>query len=428
MQDGVLRFHGDYLLWGILERRERDFNMHVAFISRCAGALATSVIALAVHAQAPISAAAPVPDCRENTPLQRPLEYPSVEIDDAHRLLFRLCAPRVQDARVTSSEVAQIPTGYDGREQGLPMTRDTQGYWVARIDTPVRPGPFRYAFKLDGTLMADPQSSSFSELNRGVQSVYEVPGHETAYQAFSPGIPHGLVSTIRYRSQALGIERRMHVYTPPGYERAQQRRYPVLYLVHGAGDSDDSWTSIGHAQNILDNLIAQGRAEPMILVMPQGHTPDRVGVERMRNTDFATDLTQDVIPMIDARFRTVPQARSRAMAGLSMGGAHTIHFGLPRPDLFGAVGIFSIGIAEADMAEYRARNEARLRQRAKSGGLVYYAAGRDDFLKALFPPTRKMMADYGLEVVDFESDGGHEWANWRDYLHRFLPLLFRPAA
>lgn len=285
----------------------------------------------------------------------------------------------------------------------------------------------RYDFTVDGSEMPDPQGTAFSAINRGVLSVLEVPGEGAAFQAWRADVPHGLVSTIEYRSRALGIIRRMQVYTPPGYEGAGGKRYPVLYLVHGAGDSDEGWTRTGHANLILDNLIAAGKARPMIVVMPAGHTPERPGVKRYHNTDFGTDLTDEIVPTIDSRFRTRKGPASRAMAGLSMGGMHTLYFGLTRPDLFGAIGVFSIGLynGASDVAAYEAANDAVLRQRERERTLVYLAVGRDDILNARVPPTRKMLEDYHLTMVYRETGGGHDWFNWRDYLADFAPRLFR---
>ncbi len=371
--------------------------------------------------------AAPQPACEERTAMQRRLEYDSVEADAERHLLFRLCAPRAMEVKLTSTEIDAVPKGFEGKPAGLPMTKDAQGYWSVRIDTPVRAGPFRYAFNVDGIDMADPQAMHFSEDYRGVRSVFEVPGEAAAFQTWRDDVAHGTVSVIEYRSPELGIMRRAHVYTPPGYEGADTRRYPVLYLVHGAGDSDDGWTSNGHAQYILDNLIAAGKAKPMIIVMPFGHTPDRPGVERVHNSDFGSDLTDTLIPYIDAHYRTLKGPANRAMAGLSMGGAHTIQFGLPRPDLFGAIGIFSIGLTSGDaVTAYEAAHDADLKRRAAAKGLVFYAMGKEDFLYAMAAPIRGVMDRYGIRYVNHESGGGHEWRNWRDYLALFAPMLFRP--
>jgi enterochelin esterase family protein len=255
--------------------------------------------------------------------------------------------------------------------------------------------------------------------------VLEVPGSAGAFQAYDPKIPHGAVSAIEYWSTTLGAKRRAHVYTPPGYMK-NAARYPVLYLVHGAGDSDDSWTSVGHANYIVDNLIAAGKATPMIIVMPFGHTPDRAGADMLVNQDFGNDLLKDVIPFVEANYRTLATTNSRAMAGLSMGGAHTLQFGLTNPERFGYVGIFSMGFLDTtQLASYEKRNAAALTRGAKSFKLVYYAVGKDDFLYRSIAPTRAILDKYGVKYVYNESGGGHTWTNWRHYLADFAPRLFK---
>jgi enterochelin esterase family protein len=276
---------------------------------------------------------------------------------------------------------------------------------------------------VNGIATADPQAVTFSRERTGVQSTLEVPGAAGAFQAWDPKVAHGGVSEIEYWSEALG-KRRAHVYTPPGYFKSG-KRYPVLYLVHGAGDSDDNWTSTGHANYILDNLIAAGKAKPMIIVMPFGHTPDRPGANLLANTDFGDDLTKNLIPLIDKDFRTNARASQRAMAGLSMGGSHTIRHGLTHPELFNYIGIFSMGLSNpADVAAYEKDNAAALARDAKDLKLVYYAIGKDDFLYNTSAPTRGMLDHQGIRYVYNESGGGHTWINWRRYLDDFLPRLF----
>lgn len=237
-----------------------------------------------------------------------------------------------------------------------------------------------------------------------------------------------MVSEVEYWSPALGVKRRAHVYTPPGYMNGKER-YPVLYLVHGAGDSDDSWTSVGHAHYILDNLIAQGRAKPMIVVMPFGHTPDRPGVDLLANEDFGNDLIKVLIPRIEAQFRTINTPDARAMAGLSMGGAHTIRNGLTHPDLFHYVGIFSMGLGwQGDLtqvARYEEANDAALKRAAQDLKFLYYAMGKDDFLYGTVAPTRGIFEKYHIAHLYNESEGGHTWINWRRYFADFAPRLFR---
>ncbi|WP_328598330.1 alpha/beta hydrolase [Croceibacterium salegens] len=274
----------------------------------------------------------------------------------------------------------------------------------------------------------NPQGTTYSEERFGTNSTFEVPGAAGDFQAWQANIPHGVVSELEYWSEPLGVKRRAHVYTPPGYMK-DGKSYPVLYLVHGAGDSDDSWTSVGHTQNILDNLIAAGKAQPMIIVMPAGHTPDRPGANMLANSDFGDDLIKVLIPYVDSNYRTLADADHRAMAGLSMGGAHTINFGLPHPELFHYIGIFSMGLGmNNDMdqvTQYETANDAALKQGAGAMKLVYYAMGKDDFLYGTVAPTRGMLDKYGIKHVYNESPGGHTWINWRRYLTDFAPRLFK---
>ena len=369
--------------------------------------------------------APPGTSCRPPGFFTAPAKYASADVLPDRRVTFRLCAPEATAVLVTSSDYAPaIPLGFGG-PPGLAMTKDTSGLWTATTAAPFEAGTFRYNFRVDGARVPDPQATRFSEERVGTNSVLEVPGDEGVFQAYDPKIAHGVVSTVEYWSKTLGAKRRAHVYTPPGYTKGAGR-YPVLYLVHGAGDSDDSWTSVGHANYILDNLIAAGKAKPMIIVMPFGHTPDRPGVDVLNNDDFGNDLLKDVIPYVEANWRTLPGTQARAMAGLSMGGAHTLRYGLPHPEVFSYIGVFSMGLMDTTLLSWYEKNNATALARAATEmKLVYYAVGKDDFLYRSIAPTRALLAKYGIKDVYNESSGGHEWRNWRRYLADLAPRLFR---
>ena len=310
------------------------------------------------------------------------------------------------------------------------MTRSADGVWSATTPKPVGADNYRYNFVVNGVALPDPQANTFSQERSGTRSTFEMPGASGAFQSYDHTVPHGLVSQFEYWSATLGTKRRAHVYLPPGYTKGSAR-YPVLYLVNGAGDSDDNWTSTGHAHYILDNLIAAGKARPMIIVMPAGHTPDRPGTTLLANQDFGDDLLKALIPAVDAAFRTEARPQSRAMAGLSMGGAHTLNFGLPHADVFRYVGVFSMGLGagmagnQEDLKRYENQNSAGLARAAREMKLVYYAMGKDDFLYATVAPTRAMLDRAGIRHVYNETGGGHTWINWRRYLADFTPRLFR---
>lgn len=363
--------------------------------------------------------------CVLNGPLAPPVAYKSVEALADGRVTFRLCAPEAAQVLVVSTDnAAAIPNGFGGAAPGLTMVKDATGLWSATTLQPVAADTYRYNFLVDGVRTPDPQARRFSQERFGVSSTFEPAGADGDFQTFDRAVPHGLVSTLDYWSTVMGQQRRAHVYTPPGYEKGGDP-LPVLYLVHGSGDNDDSWTSVGHAQYILDNLIAAGKARPMIVVMPDGHTPPREGVSLLVNTDFGNDLIQDLIPYVDGHFRTVPTADARAMAGLSMGGAHTIQFGLTHPELFHSIGIFSIGFFTPETARaYEEQNLSVLKRGEKEMDLVYVAVGREDFLYPAIAPLRSILDEAGIRYVYQESGGGHTWINWRRYFADFAPRLF----
>jgi enterochelin esterase-like enzyme len=359
--------------------------------------------------------------------ISAPARFKSVEADASGNVTFRLCAPNANEVYVSSTDLPGIiPFGGNG-PAGLKMTKGADGVWSATTAASVAADNYRYNFLVDGAPVPDPEATTFSKERSGTRSTFELPGEAGRFQSWDPKVAHGVVSVFEYWSASLGAQRRAHIYTPPGYMR-DGKRYPVLYLVHGAGDSDDSWTSTGHAQYILDNLLAAGKARPMIIVMPFGHTPDRAGTNILANNDFGNDLLKDLIPAIDASFRTVAKPQSRAMAGLSMGGAHTIRNGLTHPEVFRYVGVFSMGLGmggnQADVADYEKQNAAALARSAKELKLVYYAMGKEDFLYGTVAPTRAMLDRQGIHHIYNESGGGHTWINWRRYLNDFLPRLF----
>jgi enterochelin esterase family protein len=217
----------------------------------------------------------------------------------------------------------------------------------------------------------------------------------------------------------------MHVYTPPGYESGQEK-YPVFYLLHGAGDSDDSWTSVGRANFILDNLIAAGKAKPMIVVMPAGHTgpfsfgapppPSGDGRPNLGANAFETDFMKDLRPYVE-----------KAIAGLSMGGAQTLNIALAHLQDFGYAGVFSSGVFLRNAADWEKEHEKTLADaEAKKGlKLFWFNTGTEDFLMPRTRETVELFKKHGFEPVFKESAGGHTWINWRNYLNEFAPQLFR---
>jgi enterochelin esterase family protein len=350
--------------------------------------------------------------------------YKSAEQLPDRRVTFRICAPEAAKVSLGSSDNEDISPNTFMGGTGRPMSKDEKGMWSVTTPKPLAPDTYRYFFFVDGVRVPDPAAREYSYERSYIDSLVEVTGPSGDFQTWHNNIPHGNIAKIEYWSEPLGTVRRMQVYTPPGYEKTDAS-YPVLYLVHGAGDSDHSWATVGRANNILDNLIAAGKAKPMIVVMPNGHTPDRANTgdaNMLQNTDFRNDFLKAVIPYIDKNYRTVANADNRAMAGLSMGGAHTIENGLPHPELFHYIGIFSItGGGE----EYEKANDAALRQAATMMKLVYYAYGRQDPVVRNPGQLNNTLTTYGIKLTLHETGGGHTWINWREYFNDFAPRLFK---
>ena len=305
------------------------------------------------------------------------------------------------------------------------MTKDPDGVWSIQIG-PIQPGVYRYTFLVDGVQTTDPRNPLSSESLNFVRSMYEVPG--APFLEYRADVPHGAIASVWYQSSALGGLRRMHVYTPPGYER-DNRTYPVLYLLHGGGDTDDSWPTVGRAGAIVDNLIAEHKAVPMIVVMPAGHISRdfqlRTGQNTMGHDKFNEDLTGSVISYIDKNYRTMADRDHRALAGLSMGGLQTLDVSLSRSDLFAYVGVFSSGWFP-EMREQEERTD--LAEYKKSGQhfkLYWVGVGKYDIANANSAATVTLLRKYGLTPTTKETGGYHAWANWRDYLNEFVTEILR---
>ena len=343
----------------------------------------------------------------------RPAPVHSPEIHDDRTVTFRLRAP--------GATLVKMWGDWDGK--GNDMVKDAEGVWSLTLG-PLAPNLYAYSFNVDGLTIADPQNPALKPMRTPTSSMLLVPGEPPVPLAYVKGVPRGTVHLHDYDSTALGFVRRLRVYTPPGYDPAGAKRYPVLYLLHGSGDNESTWTEFGKANVILDHLIAAGHAQPMIVVMTDGHAVTAMTREAyLKNTDaFERDLLGDVLPLIEADYRTLADRDHRAIAGLSMGGNQSLVIGLNHRDLFAWVGGMSSAIREPEepLASFWADPvSARTPLR-----LLWLRIGRDDFLlkenrafDALLT-ARHVPHDYA------ESAGGHIWPNWRSYLTALVPLLF----
>ncbi|MBO8130939.1 MAG: esterase [Candidatus Marinimicrobia bacterium] len=351
----------------------------------------------------------------------------SIQILEDNSVILRVYAPGAEEVLLIGSDIP-------GVEFAAKMEKRDDGVWEIKVG-PVTPGAYRYAFLIDNVFTLDPKNTSTSESNMNLWSLFYVQG-----ESFMDlkDVPHGQISEVYYYSKSLKRFRRMHVYTPPGYENGKGR-YPVLYLLHGAFDCDDSWPSVGRAGFILDNLIAEGKTAPMIVVMPAGHTgPFYFGMppESFSIKPFIEDFNNDIKPYIEKHYRIKLDRVHTAIAGLSMGGYQTLSIAIPNLDEYGYIGVFSSGIFgitgegstfTEEGAKFEDINRRFLMNKNLKKGLnvFWFATGKDDFLIETTRATVDMFKKYGFNVTYVETEGGHTWINWRRYLRDFVLLLFK---
>src|SRR5437870_1322709 len=396
------------------------------------------------RAQAPVqpAVAAPAQQGRGGGP-QAP-SFVSPEVRPDRRVTFRVFAPEAARVELRGGDIPGI-----GGRGGTPpqFTKSSDGVWDTTVG-PVPAGAYRYVFVVNGVTVVDSRNPMTSQTNTTVYSLAVVPGSDLFD---TKNVPHGAVAAVHYYSTALGGIRRMHVYTPPGYE-AGRDKYPVLYLLHGAGDVDDSWSSVGRAGFIIDNLIAANKARPMIVVMPAGHVngagaavggptvaagPGIPGIGAEPDP-FVNDFLTDLMPYVERNYRVLTTRRDRAIAGLSMGGNQTLNIAIPHLDKFAYIGVFSSGIISggrgapavenAPFGEaWEKQNLAALDNAANKRGLslLWFSTGKDDGLIATTRSTVELLKKHGFKPVFIESAGAHTWLNWRDYLSVFAPQLFQ---
>jgi enterochelin esterase family protein len=346
-------------------------------------------------------------------PQPPPLVSPQVHED--RRVTFRVRAPKANEVTVAG----EWPGG------ATPLTKDEQGLWSATLG-PLEPDLYGYSFSIDGFQTLDPSNPAVKPMRSPRTSILDVPGDKPALHDFQ-AVPHGVVRLHEYQSRSLGRLRRLQVYTPSGYEKSRTK-YPVLYLLHGAGDNEGTWVALGRAHLIADNLFAWGKATPAIIVMTDGHAlpPGPRGTnatERARAiAAFEGDLLQDVIPLIEANYRVREGTAYRAIIGLSMGGGQSLTIGLNHPELFAWVGGMSSSVFSPETTIAHALNDASITNHRLK--LLWFACGKDDSLLKRSQEFDELLTARGIRHTFKLTDGNHSWPVWRRYLVEFLPLLF----
>lgn len=359
-----------------------------------------------------------------NTPIVSP------EIHENQTVTFRLRAPKAVKVQVTgdflSAGVADLVENKDG-------------IWEYTTPAPLSPELYGYTFLVDGLKINDPNNVHMIRDVATVTNVFIIGGERADLYKIND-VPHGTVSKVWYDSPTAGFDRRLTVYTPAGYETSA-KRYPVFYLLHGMGGDENAWSELGRATQILDNLIAQGKAEPMIVVMTNGnialeaapgesslgYVPPTFQLPKTMEGSFETHFPE-VVKFVDKHYRTKANKKSRAIAGLSMGGFHSLHISKQYPDMFNYVGLFSAAIMPGKNVSspiYEDMEGKLAIQFAKKPALYWIAIGKTDFLYKANEEYRKLLDAKSYPYEYFENEDGHIWKNWRIYLSEFAPRLFK---
>lgn len=358
---------------------------------------------------------------------RRDVLSPDIQADGT--VIFRYYAPAASAVSIEGEFLSEPQ----------PLQRDEAGLWVYRTTTPVAPEFYNYRFIVDGTKAIDPNNVFVNRDIATLTSVLLVPGaHADLYCV--QDVPHGTVSKVWYDSPVAGFHRRLTVYTPAGYETSRGRRYPVLYVLHGVGGDEDAWVTQGRATQILDNLIASGKAEPMIVVFTNGNISQQAAplenstgyvrphawLPKTMDGTFETSFPE-IVKFVDSRYRTIAKKSSRAICGLSMGGFHTMTLSLNYPKMFDYSGMFSAAINRGSegvqmYADLDAKLDAYFAAKPR---LLWIGCGSSDFLYRDNEEFRSKLDARGYPYTYVETDGGHIWRNWRLYLSEFVTLIFK---
>lgn len=346
--------------------------------------------------------AVPKEDFRPNELNQPGQEYPMVNSEGYAR--FRIDAPTAKSVIVS--------LGLGGRG-GTVLRKDKDGIWTGTTEGPMDEGFHYYHLTIDGATVNDPGTNNYYGSTRW-ESGIEIPAHDRDFYALK-NVPHGNVQQVIFNSPSTGEQKRAFVYTPAEYSANPKKKYPVLYLQHGWGEDETAWSNQGHANLIMDNLIAEGKCKPFIIVMTYGMTNNaRFGtINSFNYKDFETVLVDELIPFIDSNFRTIPDKKHRAMAGLSMGGMETKNITLARPEVFDYYGLLSGGIyTPDDLKDVKPR-------------LIFTSCGSKENPERVRQSVDDLKAA-GFNAVSYVSDNtAHEFLTWRRSLKEMAPLLFR---
>lgn len=367
----------------------------------------------------------------------------SPEINSDNTVTFRFQNPKAIKVQVTgdflSPQKIKTPYGEADAPGIADMTEGANGIWEYTTPQPLESELYSYSFIVDGLKVTDPNNMYLVRDVASLTNIFLIGGGQGDYYKVN-AVPHGAVARRWYNSPTLGKDRRITIYTPAGYE-SDNKRYPVLYLLHGMGGDEEAWATLGRTTQILDNLIAQGKAKPMIVAMSNGNVSQEAAPGEsslgLYKPTFQLPQTMegsmeasfpDIVNFMDNNYRTIKSKSGRAIAGLSMGGFHSLHISKQYPDMFDYVGLFSAAILPNNDVKspiYDNLNEKLKVQFDKKPKLYWIAIGKTDFLYKANEDYRKLLDQNGYKYTYVETEGGHIWKNWRIYLTDYLPLLFK---
>jgi len=343
----------------------------------------------------------------------------SPEVKADRTVTFRFLAPNAKEVKLSSEFLAEP----------LSMTKDSVGLWTIITD-PVKPDIYPYFFIVDGIQVSDPNNTYLFPNERFKRSIVEIPGDPPLLSEVQK-VPHGYVTYMYYKSKSLDLIRPVLIYTPPDYNNNNEK-YPVLYLIHGMTDTEETWFKVGRVNVILDNMIAQGMAKPMIIVMPYANplpalkeNNGKIDMNVLNTDYFSKDLINDVIPFIQSNYRVYTDSFNRAIAGFSLGGRQTLAAGLGNPDKFAWVCAFSPAIFSNELENNFKNSYASAGALNKNLKLLWVSCGKDDGLYNASVEFTTLLENKSIRHKTFFSEGGHTWMNSRLFISEISKLLFQ---
>lgn len=341
----------------------------------------------------------------------------SPEVHADNRVTFRYLAPDAKNVKLSG----QFAT------QPFDMVRNGEGVWTVTVG-PIEPDMYPYEFVVDGVRVMDPGNADYFPNENFKGSLLEVPGNEPLVHSIQ-NVPHGNVEYVIYDAPSIGATGRMLVYTPPGYDPKGNKKYPVFYCISGTTDTEEVYFKVGRANFILDNLIAKGKAEPMIVVMPYGNPAAYFSTaDEMPKTDlFSTELMSDIIPFVDKNYRTITTREGRGIGGFSRGGGQALRNGLAHTDKFAWVCSYSSGLGVDDFEKNFSSFYANPDKTNREMKLIWLGVGNSDFLYKMACDFGDVLSKHRINHTFFVSSGGHTWMNAKLYLHETFQRLFQTA-